>query len=400
MSGRSDRPFPGGGGFPRHDERHMRRLRNDLGLLVTVGLLGAFAVSAVTGVVADLWDLNDFWWHTVAGYVMGGLAIAHVVLNWDRLVGYARFRLVRRERRVAPPVLVVKRVDPDPAGPLRSLGRRLLSRRGLLAATAGGMVGVLLGRGLRPRPPIAAGSDVGVVYHEWSKPGLIDALGSVANWGQQPELYKTYPEAQRIALPAPKLDGSLPTSQAIVRRRSTRTYAPEPTSLDELSTILHLAAGITADNYGHPRRAAPSSGALYPIELYPVVHNVAGLERGVYHYAIREHALELVRAEDLRARIVEQGLFQEFLGQSGVVVFLTQILQRMRFKYQDRSYRYGLLEAGHIGENLYLAATALGLGACGVGAFMDDDINRMLGVDGTEEAAVYLVTIGKVPHVA
>ncbi len=386
----------------------MRRLRKDIGFLVTAGLLVAFAVAAVTGVVADLWDLNDFWWHTVAGYVMGGLAIAHVVLNWGRLAGYARGRLAgyargrlaRRERPVAPPVRVVQRVNPDPADPLRLLARRLLSRRGLLAATAGGIGGVLLGRGLRPPPPIAAGSDVGVVYHEWSKPGLIDVLGSVANWGQQPELYKTYPGAQRIALPAPKLDGSLPTSQAIALRRSIRTYAPEPTSLDELSTVLHLAAGITADKYGHPRRAAPSSGALYPIELYPVVHNVAGLERGVYHYAIREHALELVRAEDLRARVVEWGLFQEFLGQSGVVVFLTQILQRMRFKYQDRSYRYGLLEAGHIGENLYLAATALGLGACGVGAFMDDDINRMLGVDGTEEAVVYLVTIGKVPRTA
>jgi len=377
----------------------MSRLQKDLGFLVTAGLLGALAVTAVTGVVADLWDLNDFWWHTIAGYVMGGLAIAHVVLNWGRLVGYARFRLVRRERPVAPRVRVVQRVD-SLDDPLRVLARRLLSRRGLLAATAGGIGGVLLGRGLRPPPPIAAGSDVGVVYHEWSKPGLIDVFGSVANWGQQPELYKTYPGARRIALPEPKLDGSLPTAQAIALRRSMRTYAPEPTSLEELSTVLHLAAGITADNYGHPRRAAPSSGALYPIELYPVVHNVAGLERGVYHYAIQEHALELVRAEDLRARVVEWGLFQEFLGQSGVVVFLTQILQRMRFKYQDRSYRYGLLEAGHIGENLYLAAAALGLGACGVGAFMDDDINRMLGVDGTEEAAVYLVTIGKVPRAA
>jgi SagB-type dehydrogenase family enzyme len=97
---------------------------------------------------------------------------------------------------------------------------------------------------------------------------------------------------------------------------------------------------------------------------------------------------------------VEQSLHQEFLGQCNAVVFLTMIMQRMRFKYQDRSYRYGLLEAGHIGENLYLAATSLGLGACGVGAFMDDDINAMLGVDGTEEAAIYLVAIGHVPPAA
>jgi SagB-type dehydrogenase family enzyme len=125
-----------------------------------------------------------------------------------------------------------------------------------------------------------------------------------------------------------------------------------------------------------------------------VVHNVEGLERGVYHYALREHALELVRAGDFRAQVVEQGIGQEFLGECGAVLFLTQILQRMRPKYQDRSYRYGLLEAGHIGENGYLAATSMGLGACGIGAFMDDAINEVLGVDGVEEAAVYMLAVG------
>ena len=97
--------------------------------------------------------------------------------------------------------------------------------------------------------------------------------------------------------------------------------------------------------------------------------------------------LIVVRAGDHRASVVEQGLQQEFLGECGAVMFLTQILQRMRPKYQDRSYRYGLVEIGHIGQNVYLAATSMGLGACGIGAFMDDDINAMLGVDGVEEAA-------------
>ena len=95
--------------------------------------------------------------------------------------------------------------------------------------------------------------------------------------------------------------------------------------------------------------------------------------------------------------MVDQAIGQEFLGSCGVVLFLTMILQRMRPKYQDRSYRYGLLEAGHLGENAYLAATSMGLGACGVGAFMDDAINDMLGVDGVEEAAVYMLAAGHVP---
>jgi SagB-type dehydrogenase family enzyme len=92
---------------------------------------------------------------------------------------------------------------------------------------------------------------------------------------------------------------------------------------------------------------------------------------------------------------MQQGLMQDYLGQVSAVVFLTMIMQRMRFRYQDRTYRYGLLEAGHLGQNLYLAATSMGLGACAIGAFMDDDINRMLGVDGVEEAAVYMLALGR-----
>jgi SagB-type dehydrogenase family enzyme len=254
--------------------------------------------------------------------------------------------------------------------------------------------GLILGRGLRPPPQIQAGSDVGVIYHQWSNPGVIDALGSVANWGQPVDLYKAYPNAHVVTLPEPKLEGGLPTSEAISARRSTRSYSTQAMTLDELSSFLFLTAGISANRWGSPRRTAPSSGALYPIEVYPIVHNVDGDEPGVYHYAYREHALELLRAVDMRTRVVEQGLGQEFLGQCGAVLFVTNILQRMRPKYQDRSYRYSLLEAGHIGENGYLAATSMGLGACGIGAFMDDAMNEMLGVDGVEEAVVYMLAVG------
>ncbi|HET9347344.1 MAG TPA: SagB family peptide dehydrogenase [Candidatus Limnocylindrales bacterium] len=382
----------------------MTRLRHDLNFLSSAGLIVSGVATGLTGLVSDLWDLNDFWYHTLSGYVMAGFAILHVVLNWSRLTGYARFRVNSllhprppAERRTPVPrrAPAPAPVEVEPISPGAMLARATVSRRGLLGLTMGGVAGLMLGRGLRPTPPIAHGSDVGVIYHQWSKPGIIDALGSVANWGQAPELYKAYPNAPVVALPEPRLDGGLPAGQTIATRRSVRTYSPSPMSVDELSRVLFLTAGINADKYGNARRTSPSSGALYPIEVYPVVHNVAGLERGVYHYAYREHALEQVRAADLRAHVVEQGLGQEFLGQCGAVLFLTMILQRMRPKYQDRSYRYGLLEAGHIGENAYLAATSAGLGACGIGAFMDDQINAMLGVDGVEEAVVYMLAVGR-----
>jgi SagB-type dehydrogenase family enzyme len=209
-------------------------------------------------------------------------------------------------------------------------------------------------------------------------------------------LYKTYPAAPVVELPEPRLDGGLPAARAIATRRSTRDYVPTPMSSDELSRLLYLTSGISTDKFGNARRTAPSSGALYPIEVYAVVHNVEGVDPGVYHYAYREHALEQVRSGDFRAHVVEHGIAQEFLGECAVVLYLTMIMQRMRPKYQDRSYRYGLLEAGHLGENAYLAATSMGLGACGVGAFMDDAMNEMLGVDGVEEAAVYMLAAGHV----
>ena len=382
----------------------MSRLRHDLDFLTTVALLATAAATALTGVIADLWDLNDFWYHTVSGYAMGVLAIAHVWLNRERLIGYARFRW-RSLRRPATAVALPRPTprpaaaaasDVEPVGWATTLGHAALSRRGLFGLTLGGVAGVALGRGLRPAPPIEAGSDVGVIYHQWSKPGILDALGSVANWGQPIELYKAYPGAPVVDLPAPDLAGGLSTARAIAARRSTRDYVPSAMTAAELSRLLFLTSGIGADAYGNARRTAPSSGALYPIEVYAVVHRVEGIDPGVYHYAYREHALERVRAGDFRQPVVDQGIAQEFLGECGVVLFLTMILQRMRPKYQDRSYRYGLLEAGHLGENAYLAATSMGLGACGVGAFMDDAINDMLGVDGVEEAAVYMLAAGRI----
>lgn len=374
----------------------MRRLRQDVDWLVSAGLLISASATALTGVVADVWDLNDFWYHTVAGYAMGVFAIGHVALNWSRLVSYARFRLRRPERAgAARSRRIAAATEHGPPAAAPPLTRALVSRRGLLGIAVGGVAGLLLGRGLRPPPQIEAGSDVGVVYHEWSKPGLIDALGTVTSWGQFPELYKRYPDAPRVTLPPPNTAAGPPTAAAITARRSTRSYASASMTLAELAQMLHLMTGISADRWGNARRTAPSSGALYPIETYAVAHRVEGLERGVYHYAVREHELELVRAGDMRARVVDQGLGQEFLGECGAVLFLTQILQRMRPKYKDRSYRYGLLEAGHIGENGYLAAASMGLGACGVGAFMDDAINEMLGVDGVEEAAVYMLAVGR-----
>jgi len=159
--------------------------------------------------------------------------------------------------------------------------------------------------------------------------------------------------------------------------------------------LLYLADGITAHKYGIGFRSAPSAGALYPIEIYPVVNRVTGLEPGIYHYNVRDHALELLKGGDYRGQLIRYCLGQEMPGTANVVLILTAIFHRTRWKYRERAYRYVMLEAGHIGQNIYLAATAMGMGACAIGAFLDDPINRLLEVDGVREAVVYLLTVGR-----
>jgi SagB-type dehydrogenase family enzyme len=236
--------------------------------------------------------------------------------------------------------------------------------------------------------------DVGQIYHQWSKPGYSLALGAILNWGGQPERYKTYPDADRITLPNPLGYRGLSLEETIEARRSIRDYATASLSLEELSRLLHAVQGVTDQRRGF--RAAPSAGALYPIETYAVVHDVSGLEPGIYHYAAANHTLERLRVGNLRAEIMVAGIGQEMLGQAQVCFVLSAIFQRTRWKYRERTYRYVLLETGHIGQNLYLAATSMGLGACAVGAFLDDEVNNLLGVDGKEEAALYLISVGRV----
>lgn len=387
----------------------MKRLRHDLNYGISAALLVAAAVAVLTGIVAHLWDLNDFVYHTYAGYAMTVFSLAHVWLNWGRMVAYARFRFAGRSRPSAPgaaPGTAVEHSTGDPQPTAKPAGfvpttsgaiaGLITSRRGFLSLAAGGLGGFVVGRGLRQQPVIPQGSDLGVVYHQWSKPGVIDVLGTVANWGQQPPLYKEYPQARQITLPTPGDQGGLSTEQAIRQRRSTRDFSGQPMTLQQLSRILFFMGGLNSERWGHQLRTAPSSGALYPIEVYPVVHGVEGIQPGLYHYGVKQHTLAELRIGNLRDTVVRQALMQQFLGTANVVLFMTVIFQRMRFKYQDRTYRYGLIEAGHLGQNIYLAATSMGLGACAVGAFMDDEINAMLGVDGKTEAAIYMLAVGNV----
>jgi SagB-type dehydrogenase family enzyme len=271
------------------------------------------------------------------------------------------------------------------------------SRRGVLASVltaAGGFALGWLVPGRQAAPPGEDGetADAGALYHQLSKLSLAKATGGSINWGQPQSRVKGYPEAQQIPLPDPHGYRGLSVEEAIGVRRSQRALLDQPISLEELSRLLHAAQGITQSQ--GELRAAPSAGALYPIDLYVAVRKVTSLEPGLYHYAVRGHGLELIKAGDASADVMSAGLAQGQLGQASVCLILAATFQRTRWKYHQRSYRYVLIEAGHVGQNICLAAVSMGLGTCVVGAFLDDDLNTLLGIDGQEEAVLGIVTIG------
>ncbi len=210
---------------------------------------------------------------------------------------------------------------------------------------------------------------------------------------RNPPPYKTYPGARVIQLPSAKYRGKS-VEECIEQRRSLRNYSAKLISLPQLSQLLHAAQGVTGAMYGQPLRSAPSAGALYPFEIYAVVNRVQGLDRGLYHYAVREHALELVKGGDVRSEISSAGLEQDMLGEANVTFVLAAVVNRMRHKYGERGYRYVYIEAGHISQNIYLQAVSLGLGSVSVGAFYDEKLNQLLGIDGREEIAIYIHAVG------
>ncbi len=200
-------------------------------------------------------------------------------------------------------------------------------------------------------------------------------------------------EGPVFSLPAPAHRG-LAVEEALARRRSIRAYGGRPLSLQALSQLLFAAQGATGRYRDRLLRTAPSAGALYPFEVYPVVHRVDGLPSGVYHYDVRHHRLTQVKAGDFRRALMAAGLEQELLAEANVVFVLTAVVDRVLFKYGQRGWRYIYMEAGHISQNLYLQATSLGLGSVAVGAFFDDEVNALIGVDGREETTIYLHAVG------
>ena len=212
------------------------------------------------------------------------------------------------------------------------------------------------------------------------------------------KIYRSHPQTPLPPLPA-DLVGP-PIADVIAARRSHRNFSPDQLDLTELSAILQWSYGVTAE-VGIPGgarqsfRAAPSAGALYPAEIYLAARAVTGLEPGIYHFEVPNASLALLERGDPTDRLHGICCGQDYARQAGIVLLITAVLERTKRKYGERGYRYVLLDIGHVAENLYLACTALGLAVTTTGAFFDDDAADLLGIDGCDEAVMYVAFVGK-----
>jgi len=218
-------------------------------------------------------------------------------------------------------------------------------------------------------------------------------FGAPLDWSNKPEIYKTYPSKRQVKLPQFQ-EQTLPFAEILRRRKSIRSYSSEPVKISDLSFLLWASTGIQRTQRGREFRTAPSAGALYPIETYLIINNVEGLDKGLYHYNIAAHALEELKIRDLGEEIAQAALDQEMCAEAAVVFVWSAIFFRSKWKYKQRAYRYVYLDAGHIVENLALSATGIGLGSCQIGSFFDDEINRIIEIDGAEESVIYLSAVG------
>jgi len=187
-------------------------------------------------------------------------------------------------------------------------------------------------------------------------------------------------------------DSAVTLLEAIARRRSIRAYTHHPLTLGQLARLLHSTYGITDRDNG--LLAAPSAGALYPLEIYVAAHRVEQLPQGIYHYLPSDSVLVLRELGDFRQQLKAKCVNQDTVADASAVLAFSAVFHRTRRRYGERANRYILLDIGHAAQNTYLAATALGLGACGIGAFLDEDINHIFRVDGATEAVLYLVAVG------
>jgi SagB-type dehydrogenase family enzyme len=233
-------------------------------------------------------------------------------------------------------------------------------------------------------------------FQQETKYGPDKLRGSTLDWARCPEHYKNYKAPLAvISLPEPDTTRKANLWQVLYSRRSRREYDAGRTLKPELlSALLWATQGVTA-RYGDTLfRTAPSAGGLYPVETYLSLRAVEELQPGIYHFRPHAFDLEFLRKGDHSRELAQAALGQMMVMDAQCTFIWTAVVERSKWKYRQRAYRYIYLDAGHIAQNLYLAAEVMGLGVCAIGALFDDKVNSLLRIDGVEETVLYMATVG------
>lgn len=202
--------------------------------------------------------------------------------------------------------------------------------------------------------------------------------------------HKEYPRLPKITLAGINSNPS-GLKKLLDSRESYRDFSDEPISYGEISRIL-LSCKIVDNNREPERRTYPSGGARFPVELYLLTNNVEGLEKGAYHYSIKNKELELLVKQDWGG--FEEEIVSPYIDNPGASIIFTAVISRSEVKYGLRAYPYSLIEAGHMGQNIQLAASEMGIGSCPVSGFVDDTVKRILDLS-ENEIPIYSISLGK-----
>lgn len=222
-----------------------------------------------------------------------------------------------------------------------------------------------------------------------------------------PPLEKPYPvEAKRIDLPAPGTFavGRKAVADAIRDRRSLREYSCQAFTLEELAYLLWATQGVSwIDHDGQGKvvaqfRTVPSGGARHPFESYLVVNRVAGLGPGLYRYLPVEHRLLVIYEGVTLGAYLAAACYGQTLAEDAAVVFVWSAFPyRTEWRYGCIAHKLVAIEAGHVCENLHLAADSIGAGACAILGYNQRSLDTFIGADGIDEFVVYLAATGKAP---
>jgi SagB-type dehydrogenase family enzyme len=402
--------------------------RHDLNVMVALLLVGYFLVTAGLGIfwVANQ-ELPVFDLHYLFGYVTLGLVLVHLALNRKSITVFLRRRApfaalspdgrswrpaVRTGgwvlllagfgaacfwlglRRGASRIEVWEQAAPAPPA------RRDVPPEARAAND------VPTRPGPAPRQMVRSDGDemtLAEYYHDKTKHTRASVMAKAGglDWATQPRVFKDYPDAPRVTLPRARAERTVSTGDAVdLRRGGLEATGAGPMSLVELSTLLHLANGITAvkeyPGLTYYLRAAPSAGALYPTVTYVLVNDVEGLEPGLYHYGVADHELRRLSggAEPIE-QLAGASSSAHRLRSANVVLVFSSIYFRSSWKYGERAYRYCLLDAGHVAINAMLAAASLEYDTEPIGRFDDRMVNDVIGLDDREEGALLLVPVGR-----